>query len=155
MYELQFLVKATTVQEYIDSLPACRQHALNQLRKVILDNLPKGFEEVIEYGMPGYVVPRSQYPNGYHCDPKMTLPFINFASQKNHVAFYHMSIYADKKLLEWFVTEYPKYSKAKQDIGKACIRLKKMEDIPLKLIGELVSKITPEQWIAKYEEGLK
>jgi uncharacterized protein YdhG (YjbR/CyaY superfamily) len=144
-----------TPKEYLDSLPEDRKDAITELRKVILKNLPKGFEECMSYGMVGYVVPHSKYPNGYHCDPKLPLPFMGFASQKNFVAFYHMGIYADQKLLQWFTDEYPKHSKAKLDMGKSCIRFKKLDQIPYKLIGELVSKISPEKWIETYENNLK
>jgi hypothetical protein len=105
--------------------------------------------------MLGYVVPHSKYPNGYHCDPKLPLPFMTIASQKNFVAFYHMGIYADQKLLQWFTDEYPKHSKAKLDMGKSCIRFKKLDQIPYKLIGELVSKVSAEKWIETYENNLK
>ena len=147
--------KATTPQEYIDSLPAARKQAITELRKVILKNLPKGFSEVMNYGMLGYVVPHSLYPGGYHCDPKQPLPFMNIASQKNFVAVYHMGIYADKKLLAWFTKEYSKYSNKKTDMGKSCMRFKKVEQIPFKLIGELASKITPHEWITMYEKNFR
>ena len=146
--------KAQTPDEYFDSLPDDRKAVMKELRKVILKNLPKGFKEVISYGMVGYVVPHSTYPKGYHCDPKLPLPFLNIASQKNFIAVYHMGIYSDPKLLDWFTKEYPKHSKAKLDMGKSCIRFKKPEEIPFKLIGELASKMTPEQWIEKYETVL-
>ena len=147
--------KAQTPDEYIATLPADRQDAMNQLRKVIKKNLPKGFTEQMSYGMVGYVVPHSTYPNGYHCDPKLPLPFLNIASQKNFIAVYHMGVYSDPKLLDWFVKEYPKHSKSKLDMGKSCIRFKKPEEIPFKLIGELVSKMTPQDWIELYEGILK
>lgn len=146
---------ATTVQEYLDQLPDDRKDVMNSLRKVIQDNLPEGFTETISYGMIGYVVPHSLYPAGYHCDPKLPLPFISIASQKNFVALYHMGMYADQKLLDWFTAEYPKHNKAKLDMGKSCVRFKKPEHIPFQLIGELVSKVTPEQWISLYESNFK
>lgn len=145
----------TTPDEWIQNAPEERQEALNKLRKTILDNLPEGFRECINYGMIGYVVPHSLYPAGYHCDPKLPLPFMNFASQKNFIAFYHMGLYANPSLLEWFVSEYAKVSKTKLDMGKSCVRFKKPDQIPFGLIGELVSKISPEQWIALYEKNLK
>lgn len=144
-------VTATTVEDYLDQLPEDRKHALIQLREVILNNLPKGFVEEMSYGMLGYVVPHSMYPAGYHCNPKLPLPFINLASQKNFIAIYHMGIYMDKNLFDWFTTEYAKYSKTKLDMGKSCIRFKKIDQIPFQLIGKLVSKITPQQWITLYE----
>jgi len=145
---------AATPQEYIDSLPEDRKHAMSELRKVILKNLPKGFKEEMSYGMIGYVIPHSLYPQGYHCNPQLPLPFLNIASQKNFIAVYHMCVYADKNLYDWFVAEYNKQSKVKLDMGKSCIRFKKPEHIPLKLIGELASKITPQQWIERYEKML-
>lgn len=147
--------KAITPEEYLGSLPDERKIAVSELRKVIKKNLPKGFKEVMGYGMLGYVVPHSIYPDGYHCDPKLPLPFMNLASQKNFIALYHMGIYADPGLLKWFTTEYAKQCKTKLDMGKSCIRFKKPEDIPFKLIGELVSKITPEDWIKFYEKNFK
>ncbi len=145
---------AQTPDEYLQTLPDDRKAAMQELRKVIKKNLPKGFKEVMSYGMVGYVVPHSTYPNGYHCDPKLPLPFLNIASQKNFIAVYHMGIYSEPKLLEWFTNEFPKHSKSKLDMGKSCIRFKKPEEIPFKLIGELASKMTPEQWIERYEKVL-
>ncbi|KAF2519248.1 DUF1801 domain-containing protein [Flavobacterium salilacus subsp. salilacus] len=147
--------KATTPAEYMDSLPEDRKPAMEKLRNVILENLPKGFQEGMGYGMLGYAVPHSLYPPGYHCDPKIPLPFMSIASQKNFIAFYHMGIYSDKDLYQWFVTEYPKHSKYKLDMGKSCVRFKKPDAIPFELIGQLVVKITPEQWIATYESHIK
>ena len=147
--------KASTPQEYVDSLPADRKQAISELRKVILKNLPKGFSEQMSYGMLGYVVPHSIFPAGYHCDPKLPLPFICLASQKNFVALYHMGIYGDPKLLKWFTTEYSKQSNSKLDMGKSCIRFKKMDQIPFALIGELATKMTPQDWIDRYTSMLK
>ncbi len=147
--------EAKTPQEYIDNLPEDRKKIIIKLRKVILDNLPKEFEEQMSYGMLGYVVPHSIYPNGYHVNPKLPLPFLNLASQKNFIAVYHMGMYAKKELLDWFVTEYPKHCKRKLDMGKSCVRFKKIEEIPYQLIGELVSKMTLEEWIATYEGVIK
>jgi hypothetical protein len=128
---------------------------MEQLRKIVLDNLPAGFKEVMSYGMLGYCVPHEIYPNGYHCNPKDPLPFFAMASQKNSINIYHMMLYADKELHDWFVAEYPKYSKSKLDMGKSCIRFKKTADIPYDLIGELMSKVTLDQWIERYESTLK
>ncbi len=147
--------KAATVDEYLDQLPEERKEVLTKIRKVILDNLPEGFREELNYGMPGYVVPHSIYPAGYHCDPKLPLPFMNIASQKNFVALYHMGIYADPELLEWFTAEYPKHCKRKLDMGKSCIRFKKMDDIPYELIAELTSKVSVEDWVSAYESQVK
>jgi hypothetical protein len=144
---------ANTPQDYVDSLPEDRKIVIEKLRQTMKKTLPKGFEEVMSYGMLGYVVPHALYPKGYHCDPKLPLGFISLASQKNFVALYHMGIYANPKLLEWFVCEFPKHSKSKLDMGKSCIRFKKMNDIPFDLIGELASKMTVQDWIACYESA--
>lgn len=142
-----------TPQEYVDSLPNERKLAVEKLRKIIKLNLPEGFQEEISYGMLGYVVPHSIYPKGYHCKPNLPLPFMNVASQKNFIALYHMGIYANPELLNWFVAEYSKLVQSKIDMGKSCIRFKKMEDIPYELIGELVSKMTVLEWISIYENN--
>ena len=147
--------KARTTKEYIAELPEDRKEPISKLRETILKNLPRGFEEVMSYGMIGYVVPHSLYPAGYHVNPELPLPFINIASQKNFIALYHMGIYSDKDLLNWFVSEYPKHVKTKLDMGKSCIRFKNTNNIPYKLIGELVSKMSAEQWIDKYEQAWK
>jgi uncharacterized protein YdhG (YjbR/CyaY superfamily) len=146
---------AKTPQEYINELPEDWKEPFRKLREVILENLPAGFEEVMSYGMIGYVVPHSIYPKGYHCDPKLPLGFMNIASQKNLIALYHMGIYGSGKLVEWFKDEYPKYSKTKLDMGKSCIRFKKPDQIPYQLIGELAGKMTPQHWIDIYEELYK
>ena len=147
--------KARTTKEYIAELPEDRKEPISKLRETILKNLPRGFEEVMSYGMIGYVVPHSLYPAGYHVNPELPLPFINIASQKKFIALYHMGIYSDKDLLNWFVSEYPKHVKTKLDMGKSCIRFKNTNNIPYKLIGELVSKMSAEQWINKYEQAWK
>ena len=144
---------AKTPNEYINSLPEDRKMYMEKLRNVILKNLPKGFQEGMGYGMMGYSVPHSIYPKGYHCKPTDPLPFMGMASQKNSINFYHMGIYANKELYDWFVTEYPKYSSRKLDMGKSCMRFKKFEEIPFDLIGELVTKISVEDWIATYESA--
>ncbi len=144
-----------TPDEMINNAPEERREALTKLRNTILDNLPEGFRECINYGMVGYVVPHSLYPPGYHCDPKLPLPFLSFASQKNFIALYHMGLYADPELLDWFVSEYQQVSKTKLDMGKSCVRFKKPDQIPFDLIGKLVSKVKPEEWIALYEKNLK
>lgn len=140
-----------TVSEYLANLPEDRREAFNQIREVVLTNLPEGFQECINYGMIGYVVPHSIYPKGYHCDSKLPLPFMNIASQKNFIAFYHMGIYGDSDLMNWFVGEFPNYSKSKLDMGKSCIRFKKMNDIPFELIGKLVKKMSVAEWVNQYE----
>ena len=144
---------ATIVNEYIASLPEERKEATIKLRKTIKKNLPTGFEEVMSYGMIGFVVPHSIYSSGYHCNPKLPLPFINLASQKNYIALHHMGVYESKDLLDWFVAAYEKLP-TKLDMGKGCIRFKKPEEIPFELIGELVKKVTVTQWIDMMESNI-
>lgn len=145
--------KASTVEEYISQLPEDRQEAIQKLRKIIKKRLPKGFQEEMNYGMIGYVVPHSLYKAGYHCDPKMPLPFMNIASQKNFIAVYNMGVYADPTILDWFTEAYAEENIGKLDMGKSCIRFKKMDNIPFDLIGELASKMTPQNWIELYEKS--
>lgn len=144
---------AKNVKDYIKEIPEDKSPYFIKLRDTILKNIPKGFEEGIGYGMIGYVVPHSLYPEGYHCDPKLPLPFVSIASQKNFIALYHMGIYANPKLLQWFVDEYPKHSKSKLDMGKSCIRFKKADQIPFDLIADLMQKITVEDWIKLYQNA--
>ncbi|MFA6468806.1 MAG: DUF1801 domain-containing protein [Bacteroidota bacterium] len=146
---------APTPKEYLDQLPDDRKAAMKKLRSVIRKNLPRGFAEVMNYGMIGYVVPHTVYPDGYHCDPKQPLPFINIASQKNFIAVYHMGIYAEKNLLAWFTKAYTETKAGKLDMGKGCLRFKKPDQIPYDLIGELARKMTPKEWIAVYEKVFK
>ena len=146
--------EATTTAEYLANLPDDRKAAMSKLHKIVKKNLPKGFQEVMD-GMIGWVVPHKLYPPGYHCDPSQPLPFIGLASQKNYIALYHMGLYSDDKLLHWFKTGWARASKKKLDMGKCCIRFKKQDDIPYELIGELVSKVTPQQWIDEYESSFR
>ena len=146
---------AKTADEYIASLPEDRKEAMNKLRAIFLSNLPEGFVEGMGYGMMGYDVPHSIYPNGYHCDPKQPLPFLGMASQKNFIAVYHMGIYANKELYDWFAAEYPKHCKTKLDMGKSCIRFKKMDAIPYALLGELATRMSVQDWISTYEAAFK
>lgn len=148
-------IEANSIDDYISKCPEDRQAALKKLRKTVNDNLPKGFEEVMNYGMPGYVVPHSIYPDGYHCDPKLPLPFMSFASQKNFVALYHSGVYADPELMKWFVSEYPKHCSRKLDMGKSCIRFKKVEEIPFELIAQLVQRMTVEDFVGIYDREVK
>ena len=146
---------AKTISEYILQVPEDQRDAFIQLRTTIRDNLPEGFSEEISYGMIGYVVPISIYPNGYHVTPHLPLPLIHLAAQKNFIALYHLGIYANPELLRWFTEEYPRHSRLKLDMGKGCIRFKKYNQIPYTLIGELVNKIGVTDWIAFYESNLK
>ncbi len=144
-----------TPENYIESLSNDRKAAMVKLRKVIKKNLPAGYKEGMGYGMMCYSVPHSLYPNGYHCDPKQPLPFLSLASQKNNISLYHMGLYASPELLKWFSKAYPEHSTTKLDMGKSCIRFKKMDQIPFELIGELVSKMPVKEWISLYEKHLK
>ena len=146
---------ADNALDYIAQLPEDRIAPMKKLRDTILDNLPEGFEECIAYGMIGYVVPLSAYPAGYHCDPKLPLGFMNIASQKNFIALYHLGMYGSATLLNWFVEEYPKHSKSKLDMGKSCIRFKKMDQIPFELIAALSKKLSMEKYIELYETAFK
>jgi hypothetical protein len=147
--------KANTIEDYFASLPEDRREVMQKLHHVIASNLDSNFLSGMSYGMIGYAVPHSVYPNGYHCDPKQPLPFMGLASQKNFIALYHMAVYAKKDLYDWFVSEYPKHCKTKLDMGKSCIRFKKMDDIPFDLIAELTHKVTAYEWIDIYESQLK
>ncbi|WP_348811108.1 DUF1801 domain-containing protein [Flavobacterium maritimum] len=146
---------ALSVEDYLTEIPEERKPYLNKLRETIAKNIPDGFAEQMSYGMIGFVVPHSIYPDGYHCSPKLPLPFVNIASQKNFISLYHMGLYADKELLNWFATEYPKYSSQKLDMGKGCIRFKKLDQIPYDLIAQLMQKITVQDWISSYEFNFK
>lgn len=146
---------SASVGDYIKNLPDDRRKVFSELKAVIEQNLPPGFQETMSYGMPSFVVPHSIYPSGYHCDPKQALPFISIASQKNFIAVYHMGLYANEKLLKWFQDEYVRQVKGKLDMGKSCIRFKKPEQIPFKLLGDLASRMTVEEWIKLYEKNLK
>lgn len=148
-------IEATTVEEYLKLVPEDKNAAVNKLYQTVSENIPKGFEAEVGYGMMGFSVPHSIYPAGYHCDPKQPVPFIGIAAQKNFIALYHMGIYADENLLNWFVSEFPKHSKRKLDMGKSCIRFKNPNEIPFELIGELAQKMSVKQWIDLYESQLK
>lgn len=147
--------EGNTVEAILSNVPPERAEAFNSLHKTIVNNLPEGFEAAISYGMLGYVVPHRIYPAGYHCKPAEPLPFASIASQKNSINFYHMGIYSNPELLDWFVAEFPIHSKQKLDIGKSCIRFKKLEEIPYELIGELMTKMSVQQWIDLYESKFK
>ena len=148
-------IDANSPDEYVEKVPEERRTSFKRLRQTVLDHLPAGFEEVMSYGMIGYVVPHSLYPSGYHCTPALPLPFMNIANQKNFIAFYHMGIYAEPQLLQWFLAEYDALNLRKLDMGKSCLRFKKWDEIPFELIGQLVAKRSPEAWISVYESQLK
>lgn len=147
--------KADTPEEYIEQLPDFQKDAFEKLRTVILDNLPAGFVEAMSSGMISYVVPHSEYPSGYHCNPEQPLPFISIAAQKTHLSLYHLGLYADTNTYNWFVDEYKKAGKVKVDIGKSCIRFKKEEHIPFELIGQLIKEFSVNDWIEIYETKIK
>lgn len=145
-------IPAANVAEYLSKLPDDRREMLEALRKVILKNIDKPFEEGIQYGMIGYYLPHSVYPDGYHCNPEEPLPFASMASQKNNVSLYLFCVYTSPELLQWFQAEWKKTGK-RLDMGKSCIRLKKLEDIPLDLIGKLFKKIKAKDFVRTYEEA--
>lgn len=145
---------AKTPEEYIESLPPDRREPIARLRDTIRKNLPDGFVETMGYGMLTYSVPLSTYPKGYHVGKDVPLGLMSVASQKNFIAVYHMGVYSDPELLRWFQDEYSRRVAGRLDMGKSCIRFKKIEAIPYDLIGELASKLTPEAWIEIYERGL-
>jgi|TARA_R110002096_G_scaffold78334_6_gene184537 uncharacterized protein YdhG (YjbR/CyaY superfamily) len=147
--------KAQSVEAYLEEIPEKRKEAFIKLREVINSNLPEGFEETMSYGMVGFIVPHKLYPAGYHCNPKLPLPFVNLANQKNYIALYHLGIYANEELLNWFTTEYSKFSTTKLDMGKSCIRFKKIDKIPYELIGKLIAKVSAQEWISTYEKSIK
>jgi hypothetical protein len=142
---------ARTVDEYLKSLPADRRTAISAVRKVILDNLPEGYEECMSYGMIGYVVPHRIYPAGYQCDPSLPLPYANLASQKNHMALYLMCCYGDKATDQWFRQAWVAAGK-KLDMGKSCVRFKKLEDVSLEVIGQLIARVPVKNYIARIEQ---
>jgi hypothetical protein len=145
---------ATPIKEFIDSLPEDRQKPINELRKAINKNIPKGFKEAVAYNSIVWSVPHSSYPAGYHCDPTKPLMLMCLSSTKGHIALHHMGLYGSTPLLKWFTTEWPKHSSKKLDMGKACIRFKKPEDVPIALIGELATKLGPSEWVRQYESAL-
>ncbi len=145
---------AATPEAYLKTLPDDRREVLTKIRKILKAHLPKGFKEEMSYGMLSYVVPHAIYANGYHVNPKLPLPFINLASQKNYIALYHSAIYADEKLLKWFKEAYNKRALTKLDMGKSCIRFKNMQQIPYDLIAELAEKLTPQEWVSIYEASI-
>lgn len=146
---------ARSPEEYLDIIPPDRREVVAAMRDAINRNLPTGFQESMWHGHPLWVVPHSIYPAGYHCDPKSPLPFLGFASQKNFIALYHMGVYADPILLAWFQDAWKQASPRKLDMGKSCIRFKKPEHVPIPLIGELASKMSPAEWIQVYEANMR
>ncbi len=145
----------TTVEEILANVPLERREAFEKLHAVIVENLPRGFEAAISYGGLGYVIPHALYPAGYHCKPSEPLPFAGLASQKNSINFYHMGLYLDPELYKWFVAEYATYCSHKLDMGKSCVRFKKVDNIPFDLIGKLMRKMSAHEWITLYELKLK
>lgn len=144
----------TTVLTILANIPAQQAEAFHRLHATIVKNLPKGFEAAISYGGLGYVVPHALYPAGYHCKPSEPLPFAGLAVQKQSINLYHMGIYVDAALLAWFTAQYPMHCKQKLDMGKSCIRFKKLDDIPYALIGQLMRKMSVKDWIGLYERQL-
>lgn len=148
-------IQSVSIEDYISRIPEERQAIFRKLFDTINDNLPEGFSQGSSYGMIGWGIPLETYPAGYHCAPGTPLPFISIASQKNFIALYHMGMYAKPELLNWFVGEFPKYSKRKLDMGKSCVRFKKPDEIPIQLLAELCTKMSVQEWIDCYEEHFK
>lgn len=144
-----------TPEQWIAQLPDDRKPAVQRLLKTLSTHLPEGFTETCGSGMIHYLVPHSLYPAGYHCAPDQPLPFLSLASQKNHIALYHMGLYADRELLDWFTTEHIDLLGKKPDMGKSCIRFKHPDRIPFDLIGRLAAKMTPQDWIRVYESVIR
>ena len=144
---------AATVEEYLRSLPADRRAAISTVRATILAHLPAGYEERMGFGMIAYVVPHTLYPAGYHCDPKMPLMLANLGSQKNHMAMYLMTVYGDPATEKWFRQAWTATGK-KLDMGKACVRFRKIEDVPLAVIGQLIARVPVKEYIARMEKFL-
>ena len=140
----------TEIDQYIDRVESKWKDSFITLKEVMDQHIPSGFELEMQYDMPSYVVPLATYPDGYHCKKDTPLPFISIAAQKKHIAVYHMGIYADPELLTWFQEEYPNHMDTKLNMGKSCIRFTNPSKIPFQLIGELVSKLTVEDWIEMY-----
>jgi hypothetical protein len=145
--------KATTVDAYLAELPEERREAISAIRGVILKNLPRGYEEGMQWGMIGYYVPHSLYPAGYHCQPEEPLPVASLASQKNHMAFYGLGLYINEAQARWFVEEWNKAGK-KLDMGKSCVRFKTLDDVALDVIGRAIKRLPVEQYIKQYERQL-
>jgi hypothetical protein len=145
--------KAATVAEYLASLPADRRDAVEAVRRVILKNIDKGFQETMQYGMIGYSVPHSVFPAGYHCDPRQPLPFAGLASQKQHMSLYIMGIYMDSPRRDWFIKAWKDTGK-KLDMGAACIRFKKIEDVPLDVVAEAFKRMSLKGYVEVYEANL-
>jgi len=145
--------RPTTPEAYLDSLPADRREAIEAVRAVVLKNLPEGYAEGVQYGMLGYFVPHEIYPAGYHCNPKEPVPFLSIASQKNHMALYMFCLYTNEEDMARFVADWEKSGK-KLDMGKSCVRFKKIEDVPLAVIGRAVERVPVKKFLESYEAGL-
>lgn len=149
------MIHNAEIKAYIEHIEKERKEAFRELYETVRVNIPEGFEEQMSYGSIGFVVPKSIYPKGYHCTPELPLPFVSIASQKSHIALYHMGIYMMPDILDWFVKAYPEHSKYKLDMGKSCIRFKRMDAIPYGLIAELMRKITVDVYVNQYEKIIK
>nr|WP_058305964.1 DUF1801 domain-containing protein [Gracilibacillus massiliensis] len=147
------MMEEANINQYLEDKDEKWHDAFRELYHTIDARIPDGFECVIQYGMPSFVVPLATFPEGYHCEENTPLPFLSLAAQKNHIAVYHMGIYADRQLLEWFEQEYPKHMTTKLNMGKSCIRFTNPSKIPYELLGVLASKVSVDQWIATYKGG--
>ena len=148
------IISNSAVDAYLASLPEERREAMCRLREVIVENLPEGFEEVCNL-TPAYVVPLSRFPDGYHCTPDTPLPFMGIASQKGYIALHHFGMYVDQALMSWFVAEYPKHISSRLDMGKSCVRFRKLDQLPYPLIGQLAAKRSVDEWITCYRQALR
>lgn len=147
---------ALTVDGYLETLPGERRLPMRRILEEIRHGIPPGFEEAMGYGMIMFSVPLARYPKGYHVGQGVPLPFIGLASQKRHISFYHMGLYADPALMAWFEGEYARAGLARRlDKGKSCLRFSRMDKIPLRLIGELSGRISVDEWIRRYEASRK
>lgn len=146
---------AETVETYLEELEPERRELVEAIRAAIHRGLPPGFEERMIYGMIGWVVPKDTYPAGYHCDPSLPLPFINLGNQKASVNLYHMGLYVIPGLLDWFQNSWREQTSARLDMGKSCVRFKRLDNVPLSLLTELATRVTVEEWVSVYESGIK
>lgn len=142
-----------TISEYIAAIDETRRSAYERLLTTVTNVLPEGFVCIMQYDMPTFVIPKELYPAGYHVNPELPLPFLSIGVQKNHISLYHLGLYADPALLEWFVAEYPHHVSTKLNMGKSCIRFSNINKIPYTLIEELVSRQSVDDYIKLYESN--
>ncbi len=141
---------SATVKDYLASLPEARREAISAIRERVVANLPKGYEEGIQYGAIGYYVPHSVCPDGYHCDPKQPVPFLSLASKKSGMTINFFGIYVHAEAKKRFVSAWKK-SGCKLDMGAACVRFKKLDDVPLDVVGAAVASLPVDEFLEHYE----